>query len=104
MASRKTAMLLALRYYGRELARHHKVAIPALLLPALGNTCLQYLAPLVVGALVGRLANGASASVGTVLPYVLWFAGLLLLAEILWRIGIHCLNRIDGHGIEDLCV
>ena len=27
-----------------------------------------------------------------------------LLAEILWRIGIHCLNRLDGRGIENLYV
>ncbi|HEY6422133.1 MAG TPA: hypothetical protein VIY28_02560 [Pseudonocardiaceae bacterium] len=40
--ARKTAVLLALRYYGRELARHRRVALPALLFPALGNTCLFY--------------------------------------------------------------
>lgn len=38
------------------------------------------------------------------LPYVIGFAALLLLAEVLWRIGVHCLNRTDGRGIERLCV
>src|SRR5215469_7757076 len=38
------------------------------------------------------------------MPYVLGFAGVLLLAEVTWRIGIHCLNRLDGHGIENLYV
>jgi len=28
----------------------------------------------------------------------------LLFAEIVWRIGIHCLNRLDGRGIENLYV
>ncbi len=49
--TRKTAVLLALRYYGRELSRHRRVALPALLLPALGNTCLFYIAPLIVAQL-----------------------------------------------------
>ncbi|WP_433259914.1 ABC transporter ATP-binding protein [Actinosynnema sp. CS-041913] len=96
--------MLALRHYGRELRRQRRNALPALLLPALGNTCLLYLAPLAVAALVGRLAGGADSGLATVLPYVLTFAGLLLLAEVLWRIGIHCLNRTDGRGIEKLAV
>ena len=38
------------------------------------------------------------------MPYVLGFAGVLFFAEIVWRIGIHCLNRLDGRGIENLYV
>jgi ATP-binding cassette subfamily B protein len=102
--TRKAAVLLALRYYGREVSRHKLVAIPALLLPALGNICLQYLPALVVAELAGRLAGGADTSPATVLPYVLGFAALLLLAEALWRVGIHLLNRTDGRGIENLYV
>jgi ATP-binding cassette, subfamily B, bacterial len=39
-----------------------------------------------------------------VLPYVLAFGGLMLLSEVLWRIGVHCLNRTNGRGIEHLSV
>jgi ATP-binding cassette subfamily B protein len=35
---------------------------------------------------------------------VLGLAGVLLVAEIAWRIGIHCLNRLEGRGIEHLYV
>ncbi|MEU8139721.1 ABC transporter ATP-binding protein [Streptodolium elevatio] len=93
-------MFLALRFYGRELSRNRRVAIPALMLPALGNVLLHYVAPLLVGALVGHLAGGGT----SVLPYVLAFAGVGLLAEVLWRIGMHCLNRTDGRGMESLYV
>lgn len=103
-STRKAAVLLALRYYGRELSRHRLVAIPALLLPALGNTCLLYLAPLVVAELAGHLAGDADTSAATMLPYVVAFAAVMLLAEILWRAGVHCLNRTDGRGIENLYV
>nr|WP_232327874.1 ABC transporter ATP-binding protein [Kibdelosporangium sp. MJ126-NF4] len=73
---------------------------PGLLLPALGNTCLYYIAPLMVAQLAGHLAGGGT----DVLPYVGYFAGLMILAEVLWRIGIHCLNRVEGFGSENLSV
>src|SRR2546428_4952613 len=47
-AARKSAVLLALRYYGRELARRRWVAVPGLLLPALGNTFLNNVSTLFV--------------------------------------------------------
>ncbi|AXE27275.1 ABC transporter ATP-binding protein [Streptomyces globosus] len=94
---------LALRYYGRELARLRRFALPAMLLPALGNIGVNYLAPLVVAKLVGRIADGG-AGLSASLPYVLGFAGVLLLAEALWRLGVHCLNRLDALGIERLYV
>ncbi|MFJ9937154.1 ABC transporter ATP-binding protein [Streptomyces virginiae] len=98
------SVLLALRCYGRELARLRRVAVPAMLLPALGNIGIFYIAPLVVAKLVGQVAEGADAGLDTMLPYVLAFAGVLLLAETLWRIGLHCLNRLDAGGIEHLYV
>lgn len=104
MSNRKTAVLLALRYYGRELGRRKRVSIPALLLPALGNTCILYIAPLIVANLAGKVAAGDVVTVGTVLPSVLAFAAALLATEVFWRIGIHCLNRTDGRGIENLYV
>ena len=97
-------MLLALRYYGRQMARLPRFTVPGMLLPALGNTCIYYIAPLFVAQLVGRFASQGQPGVGASLPYVLGFAGVLLSGEILWRIGIHCLNRLDGHGIENLYV
>src|SRR5262245_19337420 len=102
--ARKRAVLLALRYYGRQMARLWRFTAPAMLLPALGNTCIFYVAPLIVAHLVGRLAGHGPAGIGVAMPFVLGFAGVLLFAEIVWRIGIHCLNRLDGHGIENLYV
>ena len=102
--ARKRAVLLALRYYGRQMARLRRFTVPAMLLPALGNTCIFYIAPLIVAHLVGRLAGPGLAGIGAAMPYVLGFAGVLLFAEVVWRIGIHCLNRLDGRGIENLYV
>ncbi|WP_443079846.1 ABC transporter ATP-binding protein [Streptomyces sp. P9-A4] len=101
----KGSVALALRCYGRELVRLRLLTAPALLLPALGNIGINYIAPLIVAKLVGRIAGGgASSAVGPMLPYVLAFAGVLLLSEALWRVGLHCLNRLDARGIENLYV
>ncbi|MFJ3815685.1 ABC transporter ATP-binding protein [Streptomyces sp. NPDC090056] len=100
------SVLLALRHYGRELLRLRWLTAPAMLLPALGNIGILYVAPLVVAKLVGRVAgDGADAGgVGAHLPYVLGFAGVLLAGETLWRVGLHCLHRLEARGIERLYV
>jgi ATP-binding cassette subfamily B protein len=101
---RKRAVLLALRYYGAEMARLRRFTVPGMLLTSLGTTCISYIAPLVVAQLVGRLASHKSFGVSAAVPYMLGLAGVLLVAEISWRIGIHCLNRLEGRGIEHLYV
>ncbi|GAA2258556.1 ABC transporter ATP-binding protein [Streptomyces indiaensis] len=100
----KRSVLLALRYYGRELSRLRRWTAPAMLLSALGNIGINYVAPLIVAKLVGDIAEHEDVTAGSTLPYVLAFAGVLLVAEALWRIALHCLNRLDALGIEHLYV
>jgi ATP-binding cassette, subfamily B, bacterial len=101
---RRSALRLALRLYLGELRANWPIASAALLLPALGNICLNYLPPLVVAQLVGSLAAGTELTTATLAPYVLAFAGALLAGEVLWRFGVHFLNRTDAYGIERLSV
>ncbi|MGW4643658.1 ABC transporter ATP-binding protein [Sphaerisporangium sp. NPDC004334] len=94
-----------LRYYSGQLMNQWKIAVPALVLPALGNVSLFYLAPLAVAGIVGRLAEGGGdGAIGVLVPYVLGFGALLVLGEVLWRVGLHFLNRTDARGIERLGV
>jgi ATP-binding cassette subfamily B protein len=101
---RSGSMLLAFRYYGREMARRRWTTAPAMLMPALGNIGINYIAPLVVAKLVARIAGDDAITVGSTLPYVLAFGGVLLLSEALWRVGMHFVNRLDALGIEHLYV
>jgi ATP-binding cassette subfamily B protein len=100
----KGSVMLAVRYYRRELTRLWKLTLPAVLGPALGNIGILYIAPLLVAQLVTRVTGNAHLALASALPYVLGFTGVLLLAEALWRVGIHFLNRLDGLGIEHLYV
>lgn len=99
-SARQRAVMLALRFYGGVLRRQWRISLPAMILPALGNTCLFYLTPLMVAALVGRLAEGGESDLAALLPYVLGFAGLMAAGEALWRVGLHFLNRTNSRGIE----
>ncbi|MET8294177.1 ABC transporter ATP-binding protein [Streptomyces sp. NPDC005180] len=98
------SVLLALRYYGRELARLRRWTGPAMLLPALGNVGINYVAPLVVAKLVGRISEDGVPRTGEMLPYVAVFGAVLLFSEAMWRLGLHCLNRLDALGVERLYV
>ena len=102
--ARKRAVALALRYYGAQLGRLWRYSVPGMLLPAVGNTCISYIAPLIVAQMVGRLVGHGSFGPGMAAKYLIAFAGVLLFAEFLWRIGLHALNRVDGLGIENLYV
>jgi ATP-binding cassette, subfamily B, bacterial len=101
---RRAAFRLAVRTYLRELAAQRMLAVGALVLPAVGTVLLMYLPPLVVADLVARLAAGEPVSTALVVPAVLAFLGLMAAGEALWRVSIHCLNRVDANGIESLYV
>ena len=100
----KGSVMLAVRYYRREMTRLWRLTLPAMFGPALGNIGILYLAPLVVAQLVTRITGNAHLTLGAAIPYVLGFTGILLFSEVLWRIGMHFLNRLDALGIEHLYV
>ncbi|WP_078956163.1 ABC transporter ATP-binding protein [Streptomyces sp. NRRL B-1140] len=100
----RRSVLLALRYYGRELSRLRRWTAPTMLLSALGNIGINYVAPLIVAKLVADIAGNRDVTAGSALPYVLGFAAVLLVAEALWRVALHCLSRLDALGIEHLYV
>jgi len=100
----KGSVMLAVRYYRRELTRLWRLTLPAMLGTALGNIGILYLAPLLVAQLVTRITGNAHLALGAAIPYVLGFTGILLFSEVLWRIGMHFLNRLDALGIEHLYV
>jgi ATP-binding cassette subfamily B protein len=103
-ARRAAALRLALRLYGRELRHRPVLTTFALLLPALGSIGLDYVPPLVVADLIGRLVAGEALTVDLVASYIAVFAGAMLAGQACWRVGIHCLNRADAYGMERLYI
>src|SRR6185503_16052205 len=75
------ALRLVVRRYARQVRRRPALALPALLLPGLGDVLVFYAPPLVIAKLLGAFARNERLSVGQLTPYVLTFAGLWLAGE-----------------------
>jgi ATP-binding cassette, subfamily B, bacterial len=98
------ALRLVLTRYSRQIRRRPRIAVPALLLPALGDVLTVYAPPLVVARLLGAFARDERLSASELTPYVLTFAGLWLTGQIIWRIAITLMIRTEIRGIEALYI
>ena len=98
------ALRLVLRRYAAQIWRPPWIAIPALLLPALGDMLTVYAPPLVVAKLLGAFAREQRLSLSELAPYVLTFAGLWLAGQVTWRIAIALMIRAEIRGMEALYV
>ncbi len=97
----RAALRLASRRYFGQLSKNRRVAVPAMLLPAIGNIFVFYLPALVVA----RMLDAATADdfdAADLTPHVIAFGASLAIGEVFWRIGIYFLNRTDARGIESL--
>ena len=58
------ALRLVLRRYGRQITRRPAIALPALLLPGIGDVLVFYAPPLVVAELLGAFARNEPLTAG----------------------------------------
>ena len=98
------SLQLVLRRYAAQITRRPWIAIPALLLPALGDVLTVYAPPLVVAKILGAFAREAPLSLPEMVPYILTFAGLWLAGQITWRISIALMIRAEIRGMEALYI
>src|SRR4051794_11568719 len=98
------ALWLVLGRYGRQIMRRPKIALPALVLPGIGDVLVFYAPPLVVARLLGAVARGEALTLGMFTPYVLTFTALWLAGEVVWRAAEALIARAEIRGIESLHV
>jgi ATP-binding cassette subfamily B protein len=96
------SLSLVVRRYAAQIRRRPALAVPALLLPGIGNVLVFYAPPLVIGKLLAAFAREEQLSARQLAPYVLTFAGLWLAGEILWRLGACFIARAEIRGMEAL--
>lgn len=77
-------------------------AIPAFFMPAVGTVLIFFVPPLVVAKLINLYVAQNNLSIDTTVYYVALFAGLWLLGEGLWRIGLYFLIKVEAEGMKDL--
>ncbi|HEV8395051.1 MAG TPA: ABC transporter ATP-binding protein [Vicinamibacterales bacterium] len=98
------ALRLVVRRYAAQVRRQPWVAIPALVLPGFARILDAYAPPLVVARLLGAFARQERLTAGELAPYVLAFAGVWLLGEVLWRIALVLVTRAEIRGLEALYI
>ncbi len=98
------ALRLVLQRYIRQVRMRPALAIPALVLPGVGDVLVFYTPPLVVARLLGQFARNEPLSASELVPYVLTFAGLWMTGEIVWRIAFVLISRAEVRGIEALYI
>ena len=98
------ALRLVLRRYAAQVAARPWVAVPALLLPGLGDALIFYAPPLVVAKLLGTFARNEQLSARELTPYVLAFAALWLAGEVVWRMALLLMSRTEIRAMEALYI
>jgi ATP-binding cassette subfamily B protein len=96
------AVRLVLQRYVAQLRRRPVLATAALVLPAVGDILTYYGPPLVIARLLGRFARSEALTASDLAPYVFTFAGLWLGGQIVWRIAVACIARVEIQGIGAL--
>lgn len=93
-----------LREYVRETKREWKWAIGALLLPAIGNIFVFYVPPLIFSRALNAFANQQTFSLNDVLVFVGLVGGVWAFGELIWRVALHCLQKLESKVMERLYI
>src|SRR5262249_42041148 len=93
---------IVLQRYWAQIRRRPALAIPALLLPAIGDVLAFYVPPLIVAKLLSAFARQGQLSARDLIPFVLTFTAVWLAGEVVWRIAAPLIARAEIRGIESL--
>src|SRR4026208_2414630 len=100
----RAALTLVLRRYGTQIRRRPALALPALILPGVGDALIFYAPPLVIAKVLGAFARNEEPTAGELMPYILVFAGVWLAGELVWRLAVLLMTRMEVRGREALYV
>lgn len=98
----KEALRQVMRDYTSQYKAYPWYTFMAFVMPAIGSILIFFVPPLVVGQLINILVAEKTISVNLVWPYLLAFGGAWLVGEILWRIGLHYLIKLEGKAFYNL--
>ena len=98
------ALRLVLRRYGSQIRRRPAIAIPALILPGVADALIFYAPPLVVAKVLGTFARNEQLTARELMPYILAFASVWLAGEVVWRLALLLMTRMEIRGMESLYI
>jgi ATP-binding cassette, subfamily B, bacterial len=98
------ALRVVLRRYLAQVRRRPWMAAGALLLPAVGDVLTLYAPPLVVARLLGAFADNRQLTGDELLPYLLMFVALWVSGQVVWRVAVALIARLEIRGLEALYI
>ena len=98
------ALRFVLRRYVAQVRRWPLLAAGAFLLPAVGDVLTLYAPPLVVARLLGVFASNRQLTADELQPYILTFVALWVSGQIVWRIGVALIARVEIRALEALYI
>lgn len=96
------AIRAVLREYWNQYKLQKGWTFLAFIFPALGNIFVFFVPPLVVSKIVTAYVANNGLSLTEAAPYLAAFAGLWLLGEVFWRIGMHSLIHLEAYAVNNL--
>ncbi|MBI4095084.1 MAG: ABC transporter ATP-binding protein [Candidatus Liptonbacteria bacterium] len=97
-----SAVRQVLRDYISQYRAFLRHAVFAFLAPAVGTIFVFFVPPLIVGNLLNILVKQGTISIAVVWPYIFAFGALWFLGELLGRLGIHFLIKLEVGGLRNL--
>ncbi len=98
------AFKLAVQHYLAQIKQEWRLSIPIFLLPGIGSTLVFYVPALVIASLLQKFSNHQILTPHELLPYVLIFAGIWIVGEVLWRISIQLMIIMELRVIKRLYI
>src|SRR3990167_824279 len=89
--------------YWRQYWTHSWIAIAAFFTPAIGSIFVFFVPPLIVAKIINIFIEQNEISLSTAGVYIALLGGSWLFGEILWRVGLHYLIKLEAKGINNLC-
>ena len=97
----KSAVRMVLKQYIAAYKKYKWDAIPVMILPGIGSIFIFYMTPLVVARIITDF-SGKAITVDALAPYLIAFAGIMLIGELLWRIAFIFLARLTSKSLSML--
>jgi ATP-binding cassette subfamily B protein len=98
----KKAIRQVLRDFWSEYTKKPLVTLIAFILPAFGNILVFFVPPLILAKIIDIFIANNVISLGLVTNYIVLFAVLWFTGELMWRIGMHYLIKLETNGIKSL--
>lgn len=100
--TQQSPIRMTLSHYFQQVKLDWFLSTPTMLLSGIGNILVFYVPPLIIANLIQRLSDDKTFVLGDAMPFVLAFAGVWILGEILWRFTFYFMIKFEARSLDRL--